>query len=1145
VEVVDVKWQGTSALAVVYRDHRGRTGDALLFRSQEPTLGLIKQEAGGRSFDADGAQFRLVSEAHRIQLAYMFDPLLAVHTSLVDPLPHQITAVYEEMLSRQPLRFLLADDPGAGKTIMAGLLMKELIMRGDLRRCLVVCPGSLAEQWQEEMATKFHLPFQPVTNDLIEADLSGNPFATFNLVIARLDHLSRSEEIQAKLRQTEWDLIVCDEAHKMSCPWYGNEPKPTKRYNLGKMLGSITRHFLLLTATPHNGKEEDFQSFLALIDPDRFEGRARSGHKADASDLMRRLVKEDLLKFDETPLFPERRASAPLYELTPPEYDLYSAVTNYVSREMNRVERLQRKGQGKRGAIVGFAMVTLQRRLASSPEAIYQSIHRRRENLKERLKEIEAGRQGAALGVGVEPVLDVEEGDEEDLSDDERERLETEVVTHSTAAETIEELELEIKTLDGLEEEALTVRNSKEHGKWNELAKILKEQPELFDAQHHRRKLIIFTEHRDTLNYLATRIRSLIGKPGAVVVIHGGMSREDRRFSQNAFVQDKDVLVLVATDAAGEGVNLQRAHLMINYDLPWNPNRLEQRFGRIHRIGQTEVCHMWNLVAKGTREGEVFQHLFAKLEEERRALGGRVFDVLGRAIEAKELRDLLMEAVRYGDKPEVRARLHEKVEGKLDHKQLQGLLEERALAQDTMDASRIRKIKEEMERAEARKLQPHFIQTFFLKAFREVGGTVHEREARRFEVTHVPATLRNRDGLLARGVRLQPKYERITFEKDLIQVEGKPTAEFVCPGHPLLDVVLELTYERNKDALERGAILVDPADGGEEPRGLWYLQGEILDGRTDSRGTHRTVWRQLYFVEAATKGGFRNAGYAPYLDYRPLDEEERVAVAAALTPAWLSYMTQERAVEYASGQILPKTFEEILKQREQTVERTRKAVRERLTKEITYWDRRANELKSKELQGKKASLSSGNARRRADDLEARLKDRMVELDKERQLILRPPVALTGAVVVPQGFLDKAMGLVVKPTMFAKDRERVERLAMEAVKDAERRLGREPRDVHEENLGYDLESRDPQTGQLVFLEVKGRVEDADTVTVTRNEILTGLNKPEAFVLAIVLVEEAGTPQVRYVRKPFKKDPDWDAVSVNYDLKHLLKASEAPS
>ena len=272
------------------------------------------------SFDADGALFGLVAEAYRIRLAYLFDPLLAVHTSLVQPLPHQILGVYQEMVPRQPLRFLLADDPGAGKTIMAGLLIKELIARGDLKRCLVVCPGALAEQWQDEMNEKFQLPFEILTNDKLEAARTGNWFQENDLVIARLDKLSRNEDVQAKLEMTEWDLVIVDEAHKMSASFFSGEVKETKRYKLGRLLGRLTRHLLLMTATPHNGKEEDFQLFLALLDADRFEGRFRDGvHVIDPSDLMRRLVKESLLKFDGTPLFPERRAYSPTYKLSEAE----------------------------------------------------------------------------------------------------------------------------------------------------------------------------------------------------------------------------------------------------------------------------------------------------------------------------------------------------------------------------------------------------------------------------------------------------------------------------------------------------------------------------------------------------------------------------------------------------------------------------------------------------------------------------------------------------------------------------------------------------------------------------------------------------------------------------------------------------------
>ena len=341
--------------------------------------------------------FRLVSEAHRIRLAHLFDPVLAVHTSVVEPLPHQITAVYDSMLPRQPLRFLLADDPGAGKTIMAGLLMKELIARGDLQRCLVVCPGSLAEQWQDELYRRFHLPFEILTNDKLEAARTGNWFLENNFVIARLDKLTRNEDVQAKLTVPDgrWDLIVCDEAHKMSATYFGGEVKYTKRYRLGQLLSTITRHFLLMTATPHNGKEEDFQLFMALLDGDRFEGRFRDGvHTADVSDLMRRMVKENLLKFDATPLFPERIANTVPYKLVGRRGALYKAVTDYVRDEFNRAEALE---NDKRAGTVGFALTILQRRLASSPEAIYQSLRRRQERLESRLRELELFQRGAAI----------------------------------------------------------------------------------------------------------------------------------------------------------------------------------------------------------------------------------------------------------------------------------------------------------------------------------------------------------------------------------------------------------------------------------------------------------------------------------------------------------------------------------------------------------------------------------------------------------------------------------------------------------------------------------------------------------------------------------------------------------------------------
>lgn len=522
VTVVGVQWYGSDAIELTYKDAAGKVASELLYREREADLEIVED---GRpwSFDGDGALFRLVSEALRIHLAHLFDPVLAVHTSVVEPLPHQITAVYECMLPRQPLRFLLADDPGAGKTIMAGLLIKELIARGDLQRCLVVCPGSLAEQWQDELFRRFSLPFEILTNDKLEAARTGNWFLEANLVIARLDKLSRNEDIQQKLAAPDcrWDLVICDEAHKLSATFFGGEVKYTKRHRLAQLLSTLTRHFLLMTATPHNGKEEDFQLFMALLDGDRFEGRFRDGvHAADVSDLMRRMVKENLLKFDGTPLFPERIAYTVPYKLSEAEAALYKAVTEYVREEFNRAEALQ---NDKRAGTVGFALTILQRRLASSPEAIYQSLRRRRERLESRLREMEVLQRGGRVAGPPtlrESALDADDiEDLDDATEVELEAVEQEVLDAATAARSIEELKLEIETLKRLETMALGIRRSGEDKKWRELASLLGEiftpaaiadglaedaggfdhgasRPPKPKASPHQ-KLVIFTEHRD------------------------------------------------------------------------------------------------------------------------------------------------------------------------------------------------------------------------------------------------------------------------------------------------------------------------------------------------------------------------------------------------------------------------------------------------------------------------------------------------------------------------------------------------------------------------------------------------------------------------------------------------------------------------
>jgi REP element-mobilizing transposase RayT len=821
----------------------------------------------------------------------------------------------------------------------------------------------------------------------------------------------------------------------------------------------------------------------------------------------------------------------------------------------------------------------------------------------------------------------------------------------------------------------------------------------------------------------------------------------------------------------------------VNYDLPWNPNRLEQRFGRIHRIGQTEVCHLWNLVADETREGEVYRTLLDKLEEARKALGGQVFDVLGRVMfEGRPLRELMIEAVRYGEQPDVRSRLHHVVSGAFDRTKLQDLVEERALAHDAMDASKVYRIREDMERADARRLQPHYIESFFLEAFRLLGGTARQRETRRYEVTHVPSTIRNRDRLIGLGDPVLTRYERIAFEKNLIQPQGQPLAAFICPGHPLLDATLDLVLERHRDLLRRGAILVDENDHGTTPRVLFYLEHAVQDAHVVRSGERRVISKKMLYVELDAAGSTRHLHYAPYLDYRPLKEGEPDAATLLARPecTWLcrsagilpasnsscilpasnsscilpaaapAQSLEDRARTHAIGTVVQEHLAEVRQRRLELIAKTEAAVKDRLTKEINYWDHRAETLREQEQAGKpNARLNSNEARKRADLLQGRLEKRLQELKLEAQISPLPPVVLGGLLVVPAGLLAQMLGAqgtlgaqasrlprphrgwhhrsylphfdhpgliqsitfrladslprqlleqweqelahlsehdrqlhrekkiaqwldqghgafhlrdpriaeLVENALLHFDGERYRLLAWcvmpnhvhalietlpghrlgdvvhswksftakeankllglsgafwqveyhdrfirdaahltkareyieenpvkaglvqsaemwrwssawkgdrtggtpalpadtqasaararQIIMEIERSLGFEPVDRELEKLGYDIESRVPGTGRLRFIEVKGRITGAATLTVTRNEILYSLNKPDDFILAIVEFLSDTEHRVHYVRRPFQREPDFGVTSVNYDFSELLTKGGIPS
>jgi superfamily II DNA or RNA helicase len=838
------------------------------------------------------------------------------------------------------------------------------------------------------------------------------------------------------------------------------------------------------------------------------------------------MVKEDLLTFEGRPLFPERRAYTVPYPLSKPEQDLYEAVTQYVREEMNRAERLRAEGD-RRGLTVGFALTVLQRRLASSPEAIWRSLERRRRRLERRRREMLAGpgpespmeqslreRLSALLGRDLPEDLD----ELDDLAAGEKEDIESEVADAATAAQTAAELEHEIGLLAGLEELARRVRNSGTDRKWTELRDLLTDNELIRDGSGNLRKIIIFTEHRDTLDYLAEKIRGHLGQGEAVAVVHGGVRREERRKVMEVFAQDPACRVLVATDAAGEGLNLQRAHLMVNYDLPWNPNRIEQRFGRIHRIGQTEVCHLWNLVAENTREGQVFARLLDKLEQQRETYKGKVFDVLGQAFEGRPLRELLLEAIRYGERPEVRARLDEVIDATVGQG-LDKLIAERAASHDVLARADLEHWRAAMDEARARRLQPHYIRAFFLAAFKLLGGAVAEREAGRYEIRHVPAAVRDRDRQIGTGAPVLRRYERVTFDRELTRPRGQPPAELLAPGHPLLDAVTDLVIERYGSLLKHGTMLADRHDRGEQPRLLAAVTCEITDGHDPAR----TIAKRFDFTEIGPDGAARQTAQARYLDYEPIQDSERAAVAGLPGEEWLSSGVDQLAVDWAVEHGMPALLNQTTQQVSARAEQTRRLVRQRLTQEINYWDTRHAELLEAESAGRQLKIKPDTAYKRARDLEGRLERRLADLARDEDLTAKPPAVAAGALIIPQGLLGRLLGRsdAPVPPLTVADTTVTDRRAVAAVVAAERALGRDPAEMPHNNPGYDIASRDSD-GHLVFIEVKGRAAGAEEFWVTRTEALTGKNADGRYRLALVAVHPDGPDhdQVRYIPDPFR-------------------------
>ena len=825
----------------------GTPEEAILSHEEAASLLGADRPTETRISPADADKVRLLVESARIRLAYAHDHHFAVSLSGIRTLPHQIEAVYLKMLPQPRLRFLLADDPGAGKTIMAGLLIKELKLREAIERVLILCPASLTIQWQDEMLRWFQEPFDMIFAAVDQQQLT-NPWQRCNQVIASMDYAKR-EEVRERVWQQRWSLVIIDEAHK--CSAYtkrsasrGDEAEKTKRYQLAEHLSVQADHLLLLTATPHHGDEDRFAHFIRLLDPDLFPEPHRLGTRAteirtdilglgpDCPWALRRL-KEDLKDLQGRRLFPDRHAHTVSFRLNREEYDLYKSVTAYINEFLPQAT-------GRRKASVALARTVLQRRLASSSMAICESLRRRFDKQEKLLAELEAlpATQRNRRLAQMQGDLGDAEQDEDDLDEAERDVL----LDDLTTAVELDQLRNEIAALRDLLARARRVRDHAGDSKLTALRDCLAESEfqELTDA---RGRLLIFTEHRDTLSYLLHHLEQW---GFSTCAIHGGMNPRERKQAQEDFRTNRQVCV--ATEAAGEGINLQFCRLMINYDLPWNPTRLEQRLGRIHRIGQERDVHAFNFVASESEEGlpiiegQILGRLLVKLDQMRAVLDDRVFDVIGEVLSVNDvnLPEMLREAAHDPRRLDEYLDRIEKVDPAkiLEYEKATGI----ALARASVDFSGFEQTNFE---SEERRLMPRYVEDHFQKAAREVGLRFEPRADGLWRVEHVLADLRS-ERLVAVRQHGKPEdsYRKVTFHKDHLDQDQHLDAILLGPGHPLYAAVDERLNEILAPLLGGVAVYVDTT--AEAPYRLHFFELSIR-GQT-TKGDPQTLFGELVAV---------------------------------------------------------------------------------------------------------------------------------------------------------------------------------------------------------------------------------------------------------------------------------------------------------
>ncbi len=1037
---------------------RSRQGvERLLNREDVEKLEVVETSV---DFGANPENVFFFIEATRFQYASLFDPLLAMSVSRITPLPFQIEAVYGYVLKQPHIRFLIADDPGAGKTIMAGLILKELKLRGIAKRILIVVPGHLRDQWGRELKEKFDEEFAVLDRNSLNAHYGENPWEKYDQVITSID-FAKQDEILASLSSVHWDVVIVDEAHKMAAYKYGNKTKKTQRYKLGETLSRQSDHLIFLTATPHRGDPENFRLFLDLLKPGFFATNEMVEESLRSKDnpLFIRRLKEDLKDFEGKPIFTRRYPITVKFRLSRAEKELYNEVSRYVLEQYDKAVQVDRKGN------VTFALIILQRRLASSTYALLKSLERRRAKL-ERILKGEEKQKSQEIIVDYEEIEDLEERDRW-IKEEEWEAI--------TVARNPEELRQEIRILHDLIEKARRIIDREEEVKLKELRKAIEEEFRKIQQMKGNPKILIFTESKDTLEYLVRKIRSW---DYTVNAIHGGMNIKERIKAEKIFRDETQILV--ATEAAGEGINLQFCHIMINYDIPWNPNRLEQRMGRIHRYGQQKDVYIFNLVAEDTREGKVLAKLFDKLQEIQRKLGSdRVFDVIGDVFEGKNLYQLILEAV-------------------TNAKSMDGILRELDIQPDEQYIARIKealgetlatrfidytRITEMAERAKEYRLVPEYVEEFFTRVFQKAGGKLRKTKDGFIAIDAIPGEVRRiaeSSEFKNRYGKSEKQYPKVTFDREI--AFKNPDAEFISFGHPLFEALLQWVVHHHTEEAQRGAIFKDPS--GKLDGTIWFFIGEVRDGKGNVAG------RKILAV------------YDNGTDLREINP----AILWDLVPMHAGHnnnedndIVDEERLLHFTAEALDKYRKEIAEERKRQAEIKRKYGLRSLEYLIGKLDGDLAELYERQGRGEKVGGTIRNKEEQKRRYETAKKELAKEIDQEQYLTMTVPERLAVIRVIPE------RGEMV-------ENETIERIGMEVAMEYERRQGRIPQDVSAENLGFDIRSVDEQRGIIRYIEVKARA-DEGAVALTPNEWFKAKRFKEQYFLYVVA--NATTNPILYV------------------------------